>query len=247
MTDRPDIDPGGPEDGGDDILAAEYALGLLEGADRRDFEVRLRREPALVAAVRAWEAHFAALAEDDVAETVPPPRVKAAVEAQLFGAPSQRLSLWNSVGIWRGLALAASVAAVVAVFAAVRSEMTPEPPVEGIPAGTILMSHLVPLEGSDLGLAVTREPGGALQIRRVAGGPSAGRAQEVWLVPDAEAQPISLGLLADEPLTTLRPPPEVSALFAAGATLAISEEPQGGSPTGVPTGPILAAGQLVPL
>jgi anti-sigma-K factor RskA len=59
--------------------------------------------------------------------------------------------------------------------------------------------------------------------------------------------PISLGLLSDDPLTTLVPPPEIAALFAAGATVAISREPPGGSPTGAPTGPILAAGALLPL
>jgi anti-sigma-K factor RskA len=109
------------------------------------------------------------------------------------------------------------------------------------------MTHLLPIEGSGLGLAVTREPGGELQVRRVAGGPTPGRAQQVWLVLDDQTAPISLGLLGDDPLTTLEPEPEVAAQFGVGVAIAISDEPEGVSPTGQPTGDILALGALVAL
>lgn len=243
MTDGPDTMRGMPEE---EILAAEYALGLLEGEARRAFEARLGSDPALARAVRDWEAHFARLAEHEVDEATPPPRVKAAVAAEIFGGSPASGAVRDRAGFWRALALGMTAVAAVSVFLAVRPP-EPQPPASGIPPGTILMSHLVPVEGSGLGLAVTREPGGALRLRRVAGGPSAGRAQEVWLIPDPEAPPISIGLLSEDPLTTLEPPADVVAAFEAGATLAISEEPEGGSPTGAPTGPILAAGRLVPL
>lgn len=249
MTDPADTTPDIPQDGpGDDVLAAEYALGLLDGAARRAFEARLRTEPVLVAAVRDWEQRFATLAEAEVEEVAPPPRLKAAVMAELFDKVEPRVSLWDRVAFWRGLSLASAGVAAVAVFLALTPPVAPPPtPVEGIPPGTILMSHLIPVEGSDLGLAVTREPDGALQVRRVAGGPTPGRAQEVWLLREGDPVPVSLGLLSDDPQTALIPPPEVAALFAAGATLAVSDEPAGGSPTGAPTGAILAAGTLVPL
>jgi anti-sigma-K factor RskA len=44
-------------------LAAAYALGELAGAERDDFEARLRRDPALRAEVDATRAAMAALAE----------------------------------------------------------------------------------------------------------------------------------------------------------------------------------------
>ncbi|MDG4647667.1 anti-sigma factor [Roseibacterium sp. SDUM158017] len=248
MIDGPDMTPETPDS---DVLAAEYALGLLTGEALRDFEARLAREPALVAAVRGWEARFASLADEETAEVAPSARVKAGIEAELFGTRDARADgtpFWDRLAFWRGLSLAATGVAAVAVFLMVQQPAAPPPaPPAGIPPGTILMSHLVPVEGSGLGLAVTREPGGALRVLRVAGGPVPGRAQEVWLVQDAATPPISLGLLSDEPLTTFVPSPEVAALFEAGATVAISEEPEGGSPTGAPTGPILAAGQLVAL
>jgi anti-sigma-K factor RskA len=248
MTGRPDDQM--PDD---EALAAEYALGLLVEDERAGFEARLAREPDLARAVVAWQAHFASMAEAEVAPVAPPPGLEAAVTARLFpdAAP---VRLWDRVAFWRGVSAISGAVAAVAVGVAVlpvveRPGEGPDPdkPVEGIPAGTILMTHLLPIEGSGLGLAVTREPSGALQVRRVAGGPTAGRAQEVWLVLDEATPPISLGLLGDEPLTTLTPPPEVAELFGVGAAVAISDEPVGGLPTGQPTGAILALGALVAL
>lgn len=62
-----------------------------------------------------------------------------------------------------------------------------------------------------------------------------------------EDAPISLGVLGDEPLTTVTPDAQAAALFGGGAALAISEEPVGGSPTGAPTGDILGVGTLIAL
>ena len=39
-----------------DLLAAEYALGVLDLAERRKTEARRRNEPALDAAITRWEA-----------------------------------------------------------------------------------------------------------------------------------------------------------------------------------------------
>ncbi len=158
MTDGADMTAGMPEEE-EESRAAKYALGLLEG------EARMASDPALVRAVRGWEARFARLAEDEVEAAAPPPRVKAA----LFGGSRAPGPFRDRVAFWRELAVGMTAAAAVAVGRAVRP---PEPPApaDGIPPGTILMSHLVAVEGSGLGLAVTREPGGALQLRRVAGG-----------------------------------------------------------------------------
>lgn len=250
MTGRPDDQM--PEF---EAQAAEYALGLLEGAERAAFEARLRGDPALARLVDDWQIRFATLAEQEVAPVAPPPAVETAVMARLFpDAAPVRVPLWDRVAFWRGVSALSGAVAAVAVGVAVLpvidrpgAPVAPDAPTGGIPPGTILMTHVLPLEGSDLGLAVTREPAGTLQIRRVAGGPTPLRAQEVWLVIDAQTPPISLGLLGDDPLTTLTPPPEVSALFGSGTAIAISDEPPGGSPTGQPTGAILALGTLVAL
>ena len=66
---------------------------------------------------------------------------------------------------------------------------------------------------------------------------------ELWLLP-ADRPPVSLGLL--EPAGDNRRPltPEVERMLQAGAMLAVSLEPPGGSPTGQPTGPVVSTGKL---
>lgn len=253
MTDRPEDQM--PDDGlpAPEVRAAEYALGLLVGAERAAFEAELRRDPALGRAVSDWQARFASMADDEVEAVAPPARIEAAVLDRLFAHPAPAPQRWwDRVAVWRGVSAVTGAVAAVAVAVAVLPDVTPPGPVvdkpdEGIPPGTILMTHLLPVEGSGLGLAVTREPDGALQVRRVAGGPTPGRAQQVWLVLDQDTPAISLGLLGEDPLTTLVPDPEIAARFGAGASVAISDEPEGGSPTGQPTGAILALGTLVAL
>ena len=249
MTDRPDDQTPDP-----DARAAEYALGLLEGDARAAFEADLRHDPALRRAVVDWQARFATMAEAEVAGVTPPPGLEAAIMARLF-ADAPRMGLWHRAAFWRGVSALTGAVAAVAIGVALLPDAPPPVPVPdagpnsgaGIPPGTILMTHLVPVDGSGLGLAVTREPGGAVQVLRVAGGPTPGRAQQVWLVRGEDRAPISLGLLGDAPLTRLTPGPDVAAQFAVGAVIAISDEPLGGSPTGQPTGAILAAGALVAL
>lgn len=243
MSDRTDILPD------TDPLAAEYVLGLLSPVERTAFEARLRAEPALVTEVHQWEVYFATMADLEVAPVAPPARVLHSIEAQIFSSDSPRPSLWDRVGFWRGLSVTTSALAIAAVAFAVLPDIQPpttDVPETGIPAGTLLMTHLVPLEGSTLGLAVTREPSGVLQVRRVAGTMAAGRSQELWVIVGDNA-PVSLGVLGDDALTTLTPEADLDALFTVGAALAITDEPLGGSPTGNPTGDVLALGTLVAL
>ena len=67
---------------------------------------------------------------------------------------------------------------------------------------------------------------------------TAGRAYELWLIPDADAPPQSLGLLPASGRQTVTVP------AALRTQLAVSIEPAGGSPTGLPTGPVIYRGVL---
>ena len=67
---------------------------------------------------------------------------------------------------------------------------------------------------------------------------------ELWAVPPGGAAPISLGVIADSGESESIVPPEKRALLDAGVTLAVSLEPEGGSPTGRATGPVLFVGAL---
>lgn len=81
-------------------------------------------------------------------------------------------------------------------------------------------------------------------VRRVSATAEPGRSYELWLIAGQSA-PKSLGVVgADE--FTQRPLPGVfDAATLRNATYAVSLEPAGGSPSGVPTGPVLFTGKIV--
>jgi len=73
------------------------------------------------------------------------------------------------------------------------------------------------------------------------------RAFELWLIPTGETRPRSLGLVQPGQPIRLEIPPDLAGRLTPDATLAVSIEPPGGSPTGLPTGPVIAAGKLTNL
>lgn len=96
-----------------DSLAAEYVLGALHGAARRRFERLLAAHPALQRAVAEWERRLNRLAVASLS-VAPPPQVWRDLERRLFPAPARR-PWWDSLALWRGLALAGVLAAVIAL------------------------------------------------------------------------------------------------------------------------------------
>jgi anti-sigma-K factor RskA len=74
----------------------------------------------------------------------------------------------------------------------------------------------------------------------------ADRSFELWLLPDGERGPVSLGLLPASGDTELDLEPDVRQLLSSATGLAVSLEPAGGSPEDGPTGPILYQGPLAP-
>jgi anti-sigma-K factor RskA len=96
----------------DNITAAEYALGVLQGPARDSFAKRIANEPALAAIVRQWDEHFADFA-GEIASEQPPQHIEKALENRLFPADSKP-SLWNSLGLWREMPTGKAMVAQVA-------------------------------------------------------------------------------------------------------------------------------------
>lgn len=111
-------------------------------------------------------------------------------------------------------------------------------------AGLVLFAALpqaqAPLLATIAGDALSYEAhydGAALTLHRVKGSQApAGQVHELWLIAPGAA-PVSLGLLAEADLTVTSQAPK-------GWTLAVTLEPAGGAPGGVPSGPILAAVEI---
>ncbi len=235
MSDRPDPEAIPPE-GADEALAGEYVLRLLGPEEHAAAARREATDPAFAAAAARWRADLEGL-DAGFAPVEPPPRLRARTEARLFRAPASSLGrLWASAGLWRGLAV---VAGAAAAWLALPLAPPPEP---GLPAAR-LVSAVAPAGGTTAFLAVYDADEAALSISRTEGEVPAGRVLELWVIA-GEAAPVSLGVLPEGERARVPVSAETADLLSAGAVLAVSDEPPGGSPTGAPTGTVLSAGAL---
>lgn len=231
-----------------EALAAEYVLGTQDAETRREVESRLQREPEFRARVAFWEARLAGLALTVPEEPVPA-RVWQAIEARTAApqaaprtsqdrAPGAFARLWQSLAVWRGLAMAGAAASLLL---AVVLTQQPEAPqgryVAVLDQGSESPAWLISLN-LDRG-EITFEP---LQESEVAEA-----SLELWLVPTDGGNPSSLGLLDPQAKGRLQLPQSVATGLPDSAVLAVSQEPVGGSPSGLPTGPVLFQGRLLPL
>ncbi len=229
----------GPERGGDDLLAAEYVLGVLPAEERRIASRRIDAEPDFARLVDSWEVHLSPLAAG-YRDVEPSAAVKAAVDRRLFAStvPATETSrgLWSSLAFWRGLA-AAAVAALVLYIAV----PTLNPPAVG-PATRLVAS--LSADGSDVKyLAVYDAAHHEVSLSHVSGERAAGKDFELWMIEGNNA-PVSMGVIPTGATARIVVPPAAQQKLAQGAVLAVSLEPSGGSPTGQPTGPVVAAGDL---
>ncbi|MBN9218028.1 MAG: anti-sigma factor [Mesorhizobium sp.] len=230
----------GPERGGDDLLAAEYVLGVLPTEERQIASRRIDTETGFARIVDGWEVHLSPLAAG-YPEVEPPASVKPAIDRRLFSsaaaAPTeQRAGLWSSLAFWRGLAAAA--VAALAIYIAVPYLNPP-----AVQPQTRLVASLA-ADGSDVKyLAVYDAAHHEVGLSHVSGERAAGKDFELWMIEGKNA-PVSMGVIPVGSTAHVVVTPAVQQKLALGAVLAVSLEPAGGSPTGQPTGPVVAAGDL---
>lgn len=226
----------------DDLDAFEYVLALHDAATRRTFELALLDDPALASAVWRAETALMPLAAA-LPVRKPPARIWRGVRRKAFGGGAargagERRTARGSLALWRTVATFAALAAVAGFCLVAVLILRPEAVLPPEPADSV--AALVTPTGA---VTLARVSGdGTLHAEPFAADPLAeGRTAQLWLVPQAGA-PQSVGLLKTDAATRL----ESRELAAApsGARLEITEEPAGGSPTGRPTGTVLAQGTL---
>lgn len=226
-----------------EALAADYVLGQLDQSERSAVAARLQREPALRAAVEAWERRLAPLA--DLTPTVAPSAdLFAAIEAKI-GARSQGAADGNVVDLTRRLqrwrtatGLAGALAASLVIALAVREIDRP-------PSAGNLVAVLQKDAASPAFVLTVDLSAKSFTVRSVAPERQAEKSYELWLVSDKLPAPRSLGLVGQSEFDTRRALTGYDAAVIANATFAVSVEPKGGSPTGQPTGAVVYAGKLI--
>ena len=230
-----DIPP--PERDDDSLLAAEYVLRLLPPDEARAFAERLASEPALRDEVAFWAERLSGL-DAEFSEEPPRAAVKETLMARLFGDTAP--SVWQRLGLWQGLSFASLLLAGFFAW-----QLLQAPPQEIPGRGPLYVSEIAADDQSLRVLAVYDSDAGELQINRTAGQAASGRVLELWAIAEGAA-PVSLGVLPEAQTTGVSLPEQFRAQVA-DLTLAISDEPPGGSPTGQPTGAVLAVGTVTEL
>ncbi|MGK5026675.1 anti-sigma factor [Janthinobacterium sp. RB2R34] len=223
-------------------LASEYVLGTLEAPERSAVEQRLPRDAALRDAVDAWEQRLLPLTALVPPED-PSPQLWPRIASTLFTPEAIKQAggwqaWWNSLAFWRilaggGMAAAAALAVTVSMQ-------------QQAPAGPGYLVVLVAPQDKAPGWIVQASNKNSSDLSLIPLGPTTVPQQkslQFWTKGKNWGAPVSLGLV--QPGQTLKlkldklPPMQAEQLFE------ITLEPQAGSPTGRPTGPILYIGRAV--
>ena len=235
------------------MLAAEYALGVLEGRDLAEARRRMASSAEFRAEVGDWAARLAPLFDEIEAVAAPAglwARIKQAVSGGGRDAVNHNpIALRRSLGRWRAatagaMALAASLAILLVLDP---RQVAPPPTAPAAPAGTVAGPPMVAMLGDDSGTKIVAnwDPGDRQLVLALAGSmpEDPGRAHELWVIP-ADGTPSSLGTMPEGRMMHMELAAGLAELLRHGATIAISVEPPGGSPTGAPTGPMIVSGTL---
>ena len=217
-----------------DVAAAELALGLLEGDERAAALRRMLAEPGFARDVERWRGHFGALFA-----SMPAVEPRADLVTQVLSridTPASALAR----SYWKPFAIASSLAAASLFGIIVTRPVPVAPPVSVTPAPMVAAFMI---EGHEKPFVATYD---AKAGRLSMPGPMpipAGKSAQLWAIVGTGA-PHPLGLFHEAGLR-VEADARSATPMAEGTTFAISIEPVGGSPTGLPTGPVVGSATLV--
>lgn len=247
MSDEPDFD----------TTAGEYVLGTLDAAERAAVERDRLTDAALDRAILDWERRLSPLG-DLAPDIAPPAGLYAGIEARLAASTASfvaqapattraptaeiislkaRVRRWQVGAVVSGL-LAASLAGVIVFKPDILSRQENRPEnrfVAVLQKDAVSPAFIVSVD------LTTKQ----LSVRQVAADKLSGKSYELWLVNAAFPQPKSLGLVHDAGVTRGVQLAAYSPDVVEHSVLAVSLEPEGGSPTGLPTGPVVFTGKLI--
>ncbi len=245
-------DPDAPEGFDPVVLAGEYALGLLEGAELADAKRRVLADPGFAAQAAYWDAHFAGLLDTQADGSLqsPPVELWRAIDRRLAAdAPGGEVArLAERRPATRRWNLAAMVSAAALAGVALLLYVGTPDLMGGDPAAPAQASRqlIAQLNGDEGGAALTTRIDPvtkrmAMKATKMGVELADNMAPELWIIP-AGGTPHSLGMLPangaqERDLTSAE-----AAMAVEGAMLAITYEPRQGAPHSAPSSaPVMAA------
>lgn len=253
MSQEPDIKRDDP------MIAAEWALGLLEGEELLAARGKYATDPDFAWRKQWWDDWFAPMT-DAIPGAEPSPHVWDGIAARIAGptaataptitpatpAPASKVvALQASVRRWQWVAGLASMAAAVALALVLSSPLgAPAAPPVQIAAAAPLVAT-VPIGDTGLRLDVTYIPQSERMVVKAIGlTPDGVHDHELWLVPADGGALQSLGVVAPGTVRSMTVSDSVAAALDDGAGLVLTREPIGGKPEGASAGPVVAKGNL---
>ena len=227
-----------------DAMAAEYVLGTLSREERIAVQERRAQEPKLDRAIADWERRLGPLSEV-IAPVAPSPNLYSKIRAQIglsqhvVALRAREEALKRRISRWRGAALGmtAMAASLAAVVGWQRIHPAPDMP-------TKYVAVLQTGKQTPPFLLMVDTKTDTFVISAINAPRPPGKDLEVWLVHDEMPKPKSLGCFKDGQMDVRSMSDGKDHDMFMNATFAVSLEPEGGSPTGAPTGPILFSGKL---
>ena len=214
------------------VLAGEYVLGVLDAHESDEVAAALAVNAELRRAVVFWERRLHPLSSLAISAE-PPSGTWQAIEARIRTKTAKPVarSFWTNLALWRwSTAGFAAAAAALALWIAV----TPVP-------GPSLVAILHPPQQDQASWIATAGRSGLVLRAVTSAMPPSDRAFQLWAIAPGATQPRSLGVISPNGELKLS---RLPADLRDGATLAISIEPIGGSPTQLPSGPVVYIGSV---
>ncbi|MGY3231427.1 anti-sigma-K factor RskA [Luteibacter sp. HA06] len=226
----------------DNLRYAEYVLGLLDADARAAVAREVETSPEAAAAVALWQRHFTPLAME-VTDVAPPAHVWAGIRRRLAldGVAPPRVSAWDSLGLWRWIGVGATAVAACLLVVTMTRPVAPTAATHP----SVLMVSTIAGDNGVAGWTATMDIDRS-ELLVVPASPAAvasDRNTELWLIP-AGGAPISVGVFPPGDPKRFHLDKSLLDRLGPTAALAVSLEPVGGSPTGQPTGPVIAKGAI---
>lgn len=233
-----------------DLLAAEFAFGLLGGDDRAQATRMMLADRAFADAVAVWQARIAPL-HAGYASHQPAPDLWSRIAVRLAEEPGPGIAapggnvtaLQQQVARWRTGAVVAGLAAVASFALLFLQPARVDAPLPPPVAPTAMAIAQLSGDTGEARITARYAPDTAELMVRSAGVPAGELVPELWVIPD-DGTPRSLGLIARSGVRRMAVAADHRMLIAEGATLAVTMEPAATAPNPAPSSPIIASGQI---